>query len=52
MVVRSEESQFFRQPILADVDFGHTFPMITFPIGGKMSLVASRSGSKLEIIEH
>jgi len=35
-------------PVIADVDFGHTSPMITFPIGGKVRI----SGSKIEIYEH
>ena len=26
-------------PIIADCDFGHTTPIITFPIGGTASLI-------------
>ena len=29
-----------RIPVVADVDFGHTAPMITFPIGGRVTLSA------------
>lgn len=39
-------------PIIADVDFGHTSPIITFPIGGKAHLSASESEIKLTITEH
>lgn len=39
-------------PVLAGVDFGHTDPKITFPIGGKISLKVSRKGSKIELIKH
>ena len=35
-------------PIIADVDFGHTYPMITFPVGG----TARINNDKIEIIEH
>jgi len=35
-------------PVIANVDFGHTSPMITFPIGGKARIV----NDKLTILEH
>ncbi len=38
-------------PVLANVDFGHTSPIMTFPIGGKVYL-HSGSESKIEITEH
>lgn len=38
-------------PIIADVDFGHTDPKITFPIGGKVDIVAGES-SRIEFVEH
>lgn len=38
-------------PVIAGVDFGHTTPRITFPIGGKARMAASKN-SVLEIIEH
>ncbi|MEK7632759.1 MAG: S66 peptidase family protein [Patescibacteria group bacterium] len=40
-----------RMPIIANVDFGHTVPTMTFPIGGKAVLKAS-SASSLEILTH
>ncbi len=39
-------------PIIANVDFGHTTPQITFPIGGKASLHAHKNEVKLRILEH
>lgn len=39
-------------PILADFDFGHTTPQTTLPIGGKVKLMVSTSGSSVEILRH
>lgn len=39
-------------PVLANVDFGHTSPMITFPIGGEVELMVSGAGSTLKIVRH
>ena len=39
-------------PILVDVDFGHTEPKITFPIGGTAALESSKKKSMLEIRAH
>lgn len=39
-------------PIIGGVDFGHTTPMITFPIGGKAKFSAYNNKVELEIIEH
>jgi len=41
-----------RIPVIANVDFGHTTPQITFPIGGKAKILAQSNQAKLEIIEH
>jgi muramoyltetrapeptide carboxypeptidase len=38
-------------PVVANVDFGHTNPMITFPIGGRASLVVGDE-AELKIIKH
>jgi len=38
-------------PIIANVDFGHTNPMITFPIGGTVSLKVDKK-IELKIIKH
>jgi muramoyltetrapeptide carboxypeptidase LdcA involved in peptidoglycan recycling len=39
-------------PILANLDFGHTSPLLTFPIGGKVKMKARREGSSLVIQQH
>jgi muramoyltetrapeptide carboxypeptidase len=39
-------------PVIYGADFGHTTPMITFPIGGRARLSAKKKGIKLEIVEH
>ncbi|MEI6462245.1 MAG: S66 peptidase family protein [bacterium] len=39
-------------PIVANVDFGHTDPKITFPIGGEASLSVTNEGVKLSILKH
>jgi muramoyltetrapeptide carboxypeptidase LdcA involved in peptidoglycan recycling len=39
-------------PILANVDFGHTSSMFTFPIGGRVKMRAMNNGSSLVIQEH
>jgi len=39
-------------PVIYGVDFGHTTPMITFPIGGKVKLIAKEGSVQLEIFEH
>ncbi|GGF63620.1 LD-carboxypeptidase [Paenibacillus albidus] len=40
-----------RIPVIADVDFGHTTPMITFPVGGQAVLKASQDKVRLTISE-
>jgi len=39
-------------PIIANVDFGHTTPQITFPIGGSARLNATKKGVELKILKH
>lgn len=39
-------------PIIANVDFGHTDPMVTFPIGGRVRVVAEEGSIQITIIEH
>ncbi len=39
-------------PVLVNVDFGHTDPIITFPIGGEVSMVVSRDNTELRITKH
>ncbi len=50
-VIKSKK-ELDRIPVLANIDFGHTEPMITFPIGGKVRLTVSPEGSTLKIVGH
>lgn len=38
-------------PVIADVDFGHTSPLITFPIGGQASIKADNKTIEISIVE-
>ncbi|MDO8668308.1 MAG: LD-carboxypeptidase, partial [bacterium] len=39
-------------PIIANVDFGHTTPRITFPIGGVVEIEAGDDSSLIRILKH
>ncbi len=39
-------------PIIADVNFGHTNPLMTFPIGGTASLIIKDNSVELKILKH
>ena len=39
-------------PVLANVDFGHTSPIISFPVGGTCKVEATSENQSLRIIEH
>ena len=39
-------------PVIANVDFGHTTPIITFPIGGTGQILAQNRKAKIEILKH
>ena len=39
-------------PIAANVDFGHTTPVMTVPIGGKCILQVRQKDASIEIVEH
>jgi len=38
-------------PIVANIDFGHTMPMITFPIGGTCELNVTIASQKIKLLE-
>ena len=38
-------------PIVANVDFGHTNPMITFPVGGTCEITVSATSQHIKLIE-
>jgi muramoyltetrapeptide carboxypeptidase len=39
-------------PVIANVDFGHTSPIITFPIGGVAEIKAGVDFTSIKILEH
>lgn len=39
-------------PVLANVDFGHTSPIISFPVGGTCKLEIIKDKQMLQILEH
>ncbi|AHM62648.1 peptidase U61 [Flammeovirgaceae bacterium 311] len=39
-------------PVVGNVDFGHTVPMLTFPIGGKVKLKVMENKASIEVLEH
>ncbi len=39
-------------PVIANVDFGHTMPMFTFPIGGTCNIKVSENSISIKFTEH
>lgn len=39
-------------PVVANIDIGHTSPMVTFPIGGQVAIDARSKGATITITEH
>jgi muramoyltetrapeptide carboxypeptidase len=39
-------------PVIANVDFGHTTPILTFPVGGTIEVRAERGAPQLTITSH
>jgi len=39
-------------PVIANVDFGHTDPRITFPIGGTVEMSVNETNSEIKIVTH
>ncbi|MFZ3054774.1 MAG: S66 peptidase family protein [Minisyncoccales bacterium] len=39
-------------PVVANVDFGHTTPMITFPIGGEAKITVKNKETEIKIVRH
>lgn len=39
-------------PVIANADFGHTTPMITFPIGGTVEISAIQNKATIKILKH
>ena len=39
-------------PVIANADFGHTNPLMTFPIGGMVKIIASKNKASIQILKH
>ncbi|MDM8176483.1 MULTISPECIES: S66 peptidase family protein [Olivibacter] len=39
-------------PVIANIDFGHTLPMITIPIGGRARVIADPTNPVIELLIH
>jgi len=39
-------------PVIFGADFGHTFPMFTFPIGGTVRISAGKDDTEIQIMTH
>jgi len=39
-------------PVVFGVDFGHIFPIITFPIGGTVKITACKDSAEIQILAH
>ncbi|MHA2339228.1 MAG: LD-carboxypeptidase, partial [Candidatus Hodarchaeales archaeon] len=39
-------------PVVVNMDFGHTYPMFTFPIGGKVKMKATFNDLQIEVLQH
>jgi len=50
-IIKTKE-ELKNMPIFANVDFGHTNPMITFPIGGAAKISVKNNQVKFEILQH
>jgi muramoyltetrapeptide carboxypeptidase LdcA involved in peptidoglycan recycling len=50
-IIRSKK-ELASMPVIANVDFGHTDPKITFPIGGQAKVVANASDCTIAITTH
>jgi len=48
----STKEELKNMPIVSYFDFGHTYPLFTFPIGGQVRIIAKNNIINLEIIKH
>lgn len=39
-------------PVITNVDFGHSDPKITFPVGGEVNIIASKNKLSIKLIKH
>ena len=50
-IIRSKP-ELAKIPVLADVDFGHTTPQLTLPVGGSGRLVVEKDRASFTVLEH
>ncbi|OQB05988.1 MAG: Microcin C7 self-immunity protein MccF [bacterium ADurb.Bin212] len=50
-IIRSKK-ELHSMPIIYDVDFGHTDPKITFPVGGEVNIMTSKKCASITITKH
>lgn len=50
-IVKSKK-QLDKIPVIANVDFGHTDPKITFPVGGDVEVEVSADNPRIKILKH
>jgi muramoyltetrapeptide carboxypeptidase len=48
----SSKGEFKSLPIICGADFGHTDPLVTFPVGGQCRISAFGSSARIEILKH
>ena len=48
----ADDAELAGLPVIANVDFGHTTPIITFPVGGTVEVRAEHSAPRLTITSH
>jgi len=51
-LIINTKSQLNDIPVIANVDFGHTEPRITFPIGGYVKIEATKDKVTITVLEH
>jgi len=39
-------------PVIADMDFGHTTPMLTLPVGARVHISADAERTAMTLLEH
>lgn len=52
MKIIQETRELAHIPVIANVDFGHTSPLITFPVGGEVCIDVRKEGSKIVVVKH
>ncbi|MFH0830606.1 MAG: microcin C7 resistance protein MccF-like protein [Parcubacteria group bacterium] len=51
-IIMNKKALLKDMPVIANVDFGHTEPKITFPIGGMCALNAATDMATIKIMRH